>query len=215
VLAAELNFERNRLRPGRTPLNPQSIDAYVRLRQLADSRARKVSDWSGPRRETITRTKLREYVRVRQDAQRAKPRPSRGSRTRRVEEIIGSVPSPEARQDLRFALEEGRVAARKLALLSKAIETNFPAVRLDELLRPTRPSEAAPHDETAPLSPEKERQILARIRRKLQDQAHLRHFGLVFDGSRLKLSAPPATPFLDKEELSQLLELLARAIDEH
>lgn len=209
ALAAEFKFETHRLRPGRTPLNPQTVDSYVRLRELADRRAGKKSDWSGPRRETIVRSRLRQYMTVRQDAQQAKPRPSRGSRARRVEEIIGSIPSPEARQDLRFTLEEGRVAAKKLTLLRKAIETNFPAVRVDELLRPAPPKETAPRGQT---SSERECQILARIRRKLQDQDHLRHFGLTFDGSRLKLSVPPATPFLDKEEFEVMLLLLNRAI---
>lgn len=202
VLAAEMRFETHRLRPGRTPLTAQNVDAYVRLRALVDKRARRATSWTGPRRETIART-WRHYMDVRQDAYLAKPRPSPGSRARRVEEIIGSINSPEARQDLRSALEQGRIAERKLALLRKGIETNFPNVNLDALMQ-TEPRDAPTAKPQA-----SDRKILALVRRKLQDPAHLRHFGLQFDGQRIKLSAPPGTPLLDKEEWSALNEILS------
>lgn len=206
-LARDLKQQENVLRSGRTPINSRTIDAYIRLRHFADQRARIPSEWVGPRDATIRRTEdLKKYVDARRDALASKARPSAGSRARRIEEIVGSLTSPEARQDLRFTLEQGYVAQRQLTLLRKAIETNFPAVDLNAVVNGQ--ASAAPNtlalDEAA-------RRTLTQLAAKLQDHQHLRHFGLVNDGKRIKLAQPPGTQLIEKAELEALMSLLKTA----
>jgi hypothetical protein len=207
TLAQGLRQHTDSLRLGRTPLNSRTIDAYIRLREIVDRRAKVPSEWTGPRDSTIRRTDdLRKYVDVRRDAMTSKPRPSSGSRARRVEEVVGGIASPEARQDLRFTLEQGYVAQRQLAILKKAIETNFPAIDLGALVSGQGSSQPAPKSLDEPA-----RRALAQLAAKLEDQQHLRHFGLVNDGKRIKLAQPPGTQLIEKAELEALMLLLKSA----
>jgi hypothetical protein len=207
-LARSLKQREDVLRPGRTPINSRTVDAYIRLRELADQRARTRSEWVGPRDATIRRTEdLKKYVDARRDAIASKVRPSPGSRARRVEEILGRLESPEDRQDLRFTLEQGYVAQRQLTLLRKAIETNFPAVDLNAVAS----GQGSPAPSALALD-EAARRALAQLAAKLQDPQHLRHFGLTNDGRRIKLSQPPGTQLIEKAELETLMSLLKSAI---
>lgn len=209
ALAQSLGMETDRLRLGRTPLNSRTVDAYVRLRQADDQKNRRPSEWTGPRDATLRRPgDLRRYLEARRDALASKPRPSAGSRARRLEEIVGSLPSPETRQDMRFALEQGYTAQRELALLRKALETNFPGVNLANLSG----QKGQPDERNAQWELSQEvRRALAQLLRKLQDESHLRHFGLTCDGHRLKLSHPPGTQFIEKPEFQALMSLLKQA----
>jgi hypothetical protein len=206
ALAQSLDLHTNFLRPARTPLNSRTIDAYIRLREVVDRRASRLSEWLGPRDATIRRTELKKYVDTRRDAMAAKPRPSSGSRARRVEEVVGSLTSPEARQDLRFTLEMGYVAQRELKLLKKALETTSPGVDLSALITGRSAAEPAAFalDETS-------RRALAQLAAKLEDPEHLRHFGLINDGRRIKLAHPPGTQMIEKVELEAMMSLLKTA----
>lgn len=206
TLAQSLDLHTDFLRPVRTPLNSRTIDAYIRLREIVDRRASRPTEWLGPRDATIRRTELKKYVDTRRDGMAAKPRPSSGSRARRVEEIVGSLSSPEARQDLRFTLEQGYVAQRELKLLKKALETTSSGVDLSSLFAGR--SAAAP---AALTMDEPARRALAQLAAKLQDPQHLRHFGLTNDGRRIKLAQAPGTQMIEKAELEALMSLLKTA----
>lgn len=211
ALARELGQEERRLRPGRTPLNSQTVDAYIRLRSARDQRDRRTSEWIGPRDATLRRPGLlKKYLDARREAAGANQRSIQSSRARRAEELIAALPTAEDRQEMRFLLEKGLIAQRELALLKKAIETNFPAVKLGSLLGRPSPDQT-PH-ETFVLSDD-ERRALALLRNKLQDNEQLRHFGMVTDGHRLKVIHGGAH-FLSKNELSTLMDLFQLALPE-
>ena len=207
-LAQQLGKPSSAFRRSGSPLNGSAVEAYVRLRSAQDQAQKRSSEWGGPRRETIARSEyLAKYLVARQDAATAKPRPGPGSRARRLEEIVGSLSRAEDRQDLRFALEKGSVAQRELAILRKSIETNFPAVSIDQLLG--KISKPQPSATFADLS-ENQRQALAKLKNKLKDNEQLRHFGMATDGRRVKIMHNGAH-FLEKAEYDALMTLLDEA----
>lgn len=208
LLAKRLQLSESTFRPGRRVLNSKTIDAYVQLRKADDARARRPSEWNGPRSETIRRdANLKGYLNARKDALVATSKPRAGSRLRRVEEIVGGISNPEDRQDLRFVLDNGIKAQRELDLLRRGIEQNFPTVVLEELLRPKK--KLAEPDNKSSLSAAY-RQVAAQLRRKLGDNDHLRQFGLVNDNGRLKTFS--GAHFLSRDELDVLTQLLSSAL---
>ena len=210
VLARKIGKLESRLRAGRTPLNSRTVDAYIRLRAELDIRSKRPTEWTGPRDETLRRPGyLKRYLESRQDALRAKARPTPSSNLKRLEELVAALPTPEDRQDLRFALEKGFAAQRELRLLKKAIETNFPPISLDQLMGQ---SPVALASNPAIQVNDEHRKSLALLRSKIQDNDELRHFGLINDGVRLKTQHTGAH-FLSKEEYEALLTLLQSALN--
>lgn len=208
VLAREIGQFEDRLRPTRTPINSRTIEAYVDLRRARDERARRASEWTGPRSETLRRQgNLKRYVEARRDAANSKRPVKVGSRIRRMEELTAKLPTPEDRQDLRFELENGYTAQRKLQLLERAIEANFPEVRLQDILggragKTQQTSRAMP----AKISDE-HRAALAHLRQKLTDNDRLRHFGLSTDGRRVR-TLHTGAHFIEKSEYEALFAFL-------
>ena len=204
VLARELGEFESKLRPGRTPINSQTVDAYIRLRFKKDQLARRLSEWNGPRSETMRRPgRLKEYLVTRQDAQNASRTKKISSGAKRVEELVGLLKTPEDRQDLRFALEKGAKAQRELTILRKAIEGGFEGA----VPGPGRQNAGTCAFDLS----DEQKSALARLRAKLQDNDTLRHFGLSTDGTRLKVTHSGGH-FMDKQEYSALLSLLETAL---
>lgn len=206
-LARKLKLHEGILRPTRTPINANTVAAYVRLRFERDQHARIESEWTGPRRETLSRPgHLKNYVQARRDALRAVRPSSVGSRVKRAHELIDFLPTVEDRQDMRQQLAEGYKAQRELALLKKAIEQNFPEISLNQLLRP-RDKVPASRIENASAISDEDRSALAQLRTKLTDNDRLRHFGLENDGVRLK-TLVTRTQFIEKAEYKALFSLI-------
>ncbi len=206
ALARRLRSHEEKLRPGRHRVTSPAIDAYIRLRELQDQRKGVLeTEWTGPREETIRRTPyLNRYFRARQEARDSKPKPSSTSKSRRIEEIIGGIPTPEGKQDMRFFIDEGLVAQKKLRILQKAIELHLPGLDIDELL--SNPVPRVESKDKRECNGD-DRQDLVRLRNKLQDSDALRHFGLTNDGSRVK-TLHTGAHFIDKSEYAALMRIL-------
>lgn len=212
ALAEREKIETEHLLPGRTPLNSVTIASYVRLRARLDRKANLDSEWTGPADATVRRSDgLRPVVQALRDAELVVRRKPVGSRSRRIEEIIGSIEPIEARQEMRFELERGRRAEKQLQILQKGLSKQ--GVDLSSLLTEAQPSASA---WSGPVSGHRvnddQSQTLAQLRALLLDNDQLRQFELVNDGSRIKLNRSPSTALFSKTMLSALLELIAERI---
>lgn len=208
-LARKLQSYQVKFRANRSTVNSETVAAYVHLRQKVDAnKGCLTSEWTGPRAETLRRPgPAHTYLTAVQDAQKAKTRPRPTSRQKRLEEIIAKLPASEDRQEMRFEVQQRILAERNLAMLSKAVEKSIPAVTIEGLSR-ERPPHEVQHENR---SSNRQGEILASLKNKLQSNEQLRHFDLVTDGKRLKVLST-GSHIMSKDEYETLIELLDKTI---
>lgn len=212
ALAEPEQIETEHLLPGRTPLNSVTIGSYVRLRARLDRKVNRDSEWTGPADATVRRSEtLRPVVQALRDAELVVRRKPVGSRSRRIEEIIGAIEPIEARQEMRFELERGRRAEKQLQILQKGLANR--GVDLSSLLTGAEPTASGSvNPVSGNRTNDEEAQMLAQFRVLLLDNDQLRQFELINDGSRIKLNRSPSTALFSKKLLDALLALLDKRI---
>ena len=189
-------------------ISPSSVEKYVRKR-----RDEGLAEWTGPTRVFISSdADLRAYVAARED-ERHKPtdlrkRPSQ--RQRDIEDAISSINSVEMRQIVRHELEDGRVAKRRLEILSKGLRT-LPAIDVDALLRGDTASSAGqnvvlPAHGNAGSAAVRSRDmdVIAALLDRFNDGAEMARVGLDCDGKRLSLSSAPRPAMIRPDEMAAL-----------
>lgn len=199
---------------GRNPkINPSSIEKYVKAR--FDQGAR---DWTGPTRVFIASDKdLKAYVNARED-ERSKPmrtqvRPS--DRQKEIEDSISQISSVEMRQMLRHDLEEGRLAKRRLDLLTRGLRA-IPAIDVDALLRGSDKGGSSrmrtgtsPEPRSSGVLTGDELRTLQALLTRLNDADEMRRVGLELTGLRLRMAFPPGTTIIRPDEMAVLHRLVS------
>lgn len=203
-LAAKAGVEQVKLRPGLNKITSVAIEAYVRVRRALDGHPD--SEWTGPGAVTVRSTRsYNNYVKARADRVVSRKRSRPTDRDRRLEEIVGNLAAAEDRNELRWALEEGRKARRREVLMLRAIRTLQPDFDLDQLLSGNSGDSTGPRSATD-LAPA-DLQLLRRLVRRLTSGDDLRIFGLTFSAGRVKMTAPPSSRLIEKDEVALLLKL--------
>lgn len=203
-LAAKAGVEQVKLRPGLNKITSVAVEAYVRVRRALDSHPD--SEWTGPGAVTVRSTRsYNNYVKARADRVVSRKRSRPTDRDRRLEEIVGNLAAAEDRNELRWALEEGRKARRREAQMLRAIRTLQPDFDLDQLLSGNSGDATGPRSATD-LAPA-DLQLLRRLVRRLISDDDLRIFGLTFSAGRVKMTAPPSSRLIEKDEVALLLKL--------
>ena len=197
-------------------INPSNIEKYAKARLKAGA-----SEWVGPTRVFISQdVNLRAYVRARED-ERLKPldkrtRPSQ--RQKDVEDGLALLPI-EIRQIIRHDLEEGRLARRRLDLLSRGLRV-MPGVDIDALLRggaempleaqardqPALPAPAPSQAQALALTP-REVDVLKALVGRLGNPEAMKRAGLEFDGHRVRMATAPRTAIVQLDEMAVLQRL--------
>lgn len=203
-LANKAGVEQQRLRAGVNKITSVSVEAYVNVRRTLDKRPD--SEWTGPHAVTIRKSKgLSNYVKARADRRAQSRRPRATSRDRRLQEIVDKLPS-EDRNDMRFALEDGRRAAREAQLIRNAVKNLMPDVDLDDLLTgKPRPAGAPEIDGLA----DEDVRVLKRLVLRLTSPDDLKPFGLITDGVRVKMPGGMGSRLIERAEM-EILRRLAR-----
>jgi hypothetical protein len=204
ALAQQADLETARLRAGVNKITFANVGAYVRVRRKLDRQPN--SEWEGPTDVTVRSDRsYKAYVEARADRIQSKPRIRPTDRDRRLEEIIGDLSAAEDRNELRWALEEGRKARRRELLMQRAIKSLQPDFDLDEML--SQPSSGKRTKAAEPAASTADLQVLKRIVRRLTSDEELRPFGLAFTAGRLKMTAAPGSRLLEKDEIILLQRL--------
>lgn len=206
--AAELD---RRLR-GPAPISPSNVERFVKAKCASGFR-----DWTGPTRVFIAQdADLKAYVAARED-ERAKPldrRKRTSQRQKDIEDALARLPI-EIRQIVRHDLEEGRLAKRRLDLLSRGLRT-LPGVDVDGLLggriEPAlieANSSANIGNAAAPRNSftKREAELLRNLVDRLTDSNEMSRAGLLVDGRRLRMATLPRTTIIQPDEMALLLRL--------
>ena len=189
-------------------ISPSTVEKYVKKRHKEGS-----ADWTGPTRVFISSdTDLRAYVTAREEERRkpadARKRPSQ--RQRDIEDAISVIPGVEMRQVVRHELEDGRLAKRRLELLSKGLRS-LPDIDVDALLNGTAPtapgndgkaSEGSTTDAGAERS--RDARVIAALLDRFGDATEMARAGLECDGKRVRMSNPPRTAIVRPDEMAAL-----------
>jgi hypothetical protein len=193
-------------------INPSNVEKYVKARCKLGAR-----EWTGPTRVFIASDPdLRAYVAAREDERlkppEAKKRPSQ--RQKEIEDAIARLPSVETRQILRHDLEEGRIARRRLDVLSRGLRS-LPSIDVDALLRGDA-DQTASHDALTALpatlphhSPLATRdvEVLKALLERFSNREEMARAGLETDGRRIRLAMAPRTTIVRPDEMALLRRL--------
>ncbi len=186
-------------------INPSNIDKFVKARLKQGAR-----EWTGPTRVFISAdTTLRAYVTAREN-ERLKPleirkRPSQ--RQQEIEDAIAQLSSVEMRQTVRYEIEEGRLARRRLEILTKGLRS-LPGIELNSLLSGST-NQQQTHNEGPPQPlteclPMGDVQLLRALISRLSNPEEMRRAGLELDGNRLRMATPPLTAIIKPLEMEIL-----------
>jgi hypothetical protein len=193
-------------------ISATNIERYVKARHAAG-----IKDWTGPTRTFIASDRsLNAYVKARENERLKPPTPKRPSeRYKTLEDAIERIREPEKRQLLRFEIEEGRAAKRKLALILNGLR-RIPGVDIDLILRPSADANSRlPGPTRAAELDGADREILDQLVTRLLNAAEMQRAGLELDGKRLRMAVAPLTTVIRPVEMELLQRLARRTAAEH
>ncbi|MDX9859470.1 MAG: hypothetical protein RBS99_01015 [Rhodospirillales bacterium] len=199
-------------RGGTIAIKPPRIAEYVKARRILDQRKGIKSAWTGPTDVTIRgdREGLLAYVRRREIEQENVVK--RRKRPAGLEDDIDQIPDMNARQRIRFELDDGREAKRQLRLIKSGL-LKIPAIDLAGVLGNSE-TVSVPSDgktlaipSTGPIDPDWHL-LLEGLVTRLADKALLASFDLENDGNRIKNKTTKET-LIRKPELALLKRLAA------
>jgi len=199
-------------RGGTIAIKPPRIAEYVRARRILDQRNGVKSAWTGPTDVTIRgdREGLLAYVRRREIEQENVVK--RRKRPAGLEDDVDQIPDMNARQRIRFELDDGREAKRQLRLIKSGL-LKIPAIDLASVLENSE-TVAVPSDRKKLAIPSSEpvgpdwHLLLENLVTRLADKALLASFDLENDGNRI-INRSTREALIRKPELALLKRLAA------
>lgn len=205
VLRRALSKGAHAYRSGSAPINPTTVEAYVKARQALGH-----SEWTGPTRVTIAADKsgMMAYIVARQAERGIVDLPKKTTRQKSVDEIIDRLDAVEDQQFLRFAFEDLRQAARKYAILVRGLQS-MPGIDVQSILHGD-PMPPAPTAQSDPRTGA----VLRRLTRRLTDNHQLAEHELTFDGRRVRQRSGMRKQLIQADELDELRRLAGEDIPE-
>lgn len=179
-------------------INPTTVSNYIRLRRRLEGEKL----WPGPHRVTLQEAELKLYLDAREtEANGAlKPTKRKSRRAETILEIVSKIDDPHSRLAVMSAIQEGQDARRKLQLVQTAAPKLW-GVDLDAIIDGTA---ANPDIASGSNLSEDHKIVLRELLRRLTNNTELRHFGLVCDDNRVKMSGSTGATLVHKAELSLL-----------
>jgi hypothetical protein len=180
-------------------VNPRKVHQYVKFRRRLDGE----KQWPGPHETTLKAADLKAYL----DARNAEARgfaklPPKTSRRRKVIEIVSAIQPPSDRDLVIRTIDEACLAKDRFQIAREMIK-QIGGIDLDALVD----GKWSPPAQTSPnLEPEKKRVLLHLIKR-LTDDGLLAEFGLVYDGSRIKMDGGTGATLVPKDAMDLLCAL--------
>lgn len=205
-LAKSARHDPERFNPNFVKLNSKLIENYVRLRQRLEGGS---SEWTGPVQTTIRKDKdLMTYLRLRAEEQNTPGRKKNPSpRRRKVDQVVDEIEGIHDQALLRETIAQGREWKTKLDVMLAALR-KMPEIDIEALWagKPQRPRVTGPASPSAIGADEA--QLLRKLVKRLQDNAGLEDFQLVFRLGRLKMDGGTGLDLVYPTEM-KLLERLA------
>jgi|GEM_PF-3069632 len=194
----------------RLAINPTNIEKYVR------ARGKKDNSWTGPVRVTIASDELFSlYVRARERKREKPSLPHRPSKLfKRIDEALNEVLDPSIRQEIRFKIENGRLAKKELDLLKAGLK-HLPSIDINAILTPDQAAvrelfSEEPRASSPPNNSACAKHLQAMLDR-LTDPSTLSRFGLTIENDRIK-SRNTNRPLIKPNEI-QVLKHLLRSLE--
>lgn len=196
--------------PNFLQLNSNTVQQYIRLRGHLDGSS---TSWTGPVATTIRAEKsLMAYLKLRdQEAKRpGRPR-TRGSRSRKLDEIVDGLQSITDQAVLRQALADRRRWKQELDILLATLR-RLPAIDIDALREGKAVSSSTMADTPGMIAPD-DSKTLRTLLARLTDNTELDMFALKFTNGRVKMEGGPGDDLVLPEEMSLLARLAGVDID--
>jgi hypothetical protein len=190
--------------PNFVKLNSRVIEMYVRFRARLGAK-----EWTGPVATTIRGDKdLTTYVKLR-DAEANRPgRPKRQTpQSKRADEIIDRIESIHDQALLRDVLAKAREAKRQLDIMVAALRKH-PEIEVDALAEGQYTLRKIDGPQAQSAIGAADAKLIRRLVTRLNDNALLEDFGLVYRSGRVKMDMGTNLDLIYPEEM-KLLERLA------
>jgi hypothetical protein len=184
---------------------------YVRFRARLDKGK---TEWTGPVATTIRSDKdLMAYLKLRDVESKRPGRPKRPTpRSRRADEIIDRIDNIHDQALLREVLAKAREAKRQLDIMVSALRKH-PEIDVDAL----REGQYSPRKIDGPLAQSAisadDTKLIRKLAARLQDNAELDVFDLIYSGGRVKTEAGDDLVYPEEMRLLTRLAGLERCPD--